>query len=52
VTIVLGSLLSAAMATLVLAVVKRSRRLGIASFVLFMAFAILFILLGLALDTM
>lgn len=51
-TIVLGCLLFAAVATLVLAVVKRSRRLGIASFVLFMAFAVLFILLGLALGRM
>lgn len=51
-TIVLGSLLFAATATLVVAVVRRSRRLGIASLVLFMAFAVLFILLGLALGTM
>lgn len=51
-TIVLGCLLFAAIATLLVAVPKRSRVLGIAALVLFMAFAILFILLGLALDTM
>ena len=51
-TIVLGCLLFAAVATLVLAVVKRSRLLGIGSLVLFLAFAVLFILLGSALGRM
>ncbi len=51
-TTVLGCLLFAAIATLVVAVAKRSRLSGIASLVLFMAFAVLFILLGSALSRM